>query len=41
MTFDGKFGIVWNKAKFGEYFDHNGNVIRRENCGENPDQGKI
>ena len=39
LGFDGKMGIVMNRTKFGQYFDVNGNVVRRENCGDNSDYG--
>ena len=40
ISFDMRYGVVWNVAKYGEYRDTNGNVVRRENCGQNPELGK-
>ena len=39
MSYDMRYGVVWNVAKYGEYRDSNGNVVRRENCGRRPELG--
>ena len=41
LGYDGRMGIVMNRCKFGQYFDPNGNPVRRENCGDNPEYGEL
>ena len=41
LGYDGRMGIVMNRSKFGQYFDPNGNIVVRENCGKNSPYGKF
>ena len=41
LAYDGRMGIVMNRSRYGQYYDPNGNVVKRESCGDNPEYGKF
>ena len=39
ISFNNRYGIVWNGSKYSEYFDVNGNPVHRQNCRSKREEG--